>query len=378
MPARSVAYIYTFAFRYRNAFHARLREQLKLHDITYDFIFCGDPHFDSPRGDLEGPNWATSVRCTSIRIGPTRCRYQHALRAALSYDLIIIQQENALLLNYPVQLLARLFGRKVAFFGHGRNFQARNRRSLSERFKRLWITKVDWWFAYTEKSAEIVRKVGFPPDRITVFNNAIDTARIAAEIESLDPVQQAELRQTLLVGSENVGVYVGGLYPDKRVGFLLDAARRIRRQIPDFHLLVIGGGKDAALAEAAAKEFSWIHYLGPRFGQERTALVSLAKVHLMPGAVGLGILDAFAHGAPLATTDVPNHGPEIAYFEQDRNGVMTAAGDVDAYSEAIIRILRDAAWRKELQHGAASSIKNYSIEEMAQRFARGIRSALGV
>lgn len=372
---RSVAYIYPFAFQYRNPFHERLRERLAEHGVRYDFIYCGDPHFDGPRGDLIAPEWAIPVNCTSFKPRHARLRYQHALRRALGYDLVILQQENALLLNYPVQMLARLFGTKVAFFGHGRNFQARDRQSRAERFKRFWTSKVDWWFAYTGRSARIVAETGFPSDRITAFNNAIDTSAIAAEMAALPPDRVETLRRSLVENSHNVGVYVGALYPDKRLGFLIEAARAIRSRVPDFHLIVIGGGEDTPLAEAAAAELSWVHYLGPRFGAEKTELVALASVLLMPGLVGLAVLDSFAYGIPMVTTRFPYHSPEIDYLEDGVNGIVTD-DDVAVYGDAVCRVLTDAPFRDGLRAGAATAASTYTIEAMVERFADGVMRAL--
>jgi len=372
-----VAYVYPFAFHYRNDFHERVRAILAERTVDYHFIYCPDPRLDFPRGDLSAPTWATPVGCTSLKIGGTRLRYQHALRLALSKDLVIIQQENSLLLNYAVQVLAHARGAKVAFFGHGRNFQARRSDSAAEAFKRFWSKKADWWFAYTHRSAEIVAKLGFPADRITVFNNAIDTSDIRKQVQALDPNTQTALRQSLCAGSENIGVFVGGLYPEKRLCFLLEAAKLVRAKLPDFHLLIIGGGQDAALVKAAAQELSWVRYVGPKFGAEKTSLVSLAKVFLMPGLVGLAVLDSFAYGTPMVTTDFPYHSPEIDYLKDGQNGLIVE-NDPVAYAGAVIRVLRDAKLRGALQTGAADSLRLYTIEAMAHRFADGVLKALQV
>ena len=52
--------------------------------------------------------------------------------------------------------------------------------------KRIWATRCDWWFAYTETSREIVETYGFPRQRITVFHNAIDTSEIRRLVAQVD------------------------------------------------------------------------------------------------------------------------------------------------------------------------------------------------
>jgi glycosyltransferase involved in cell wall biosynthesis len=267
--------------------------------------------------------------------------------------------------------------KKVALFGHGRNFQAERPDVLRERFKRYWASKADWWFCYTERSADVVAGHGFPRGRITVFNNAIDTSAIGRELAAIDATAQERLRQRLFGGSRVIGLYLGGLYREKRIAFLLDAAAAVRREVPDFHLLVIGGGPQAELVATAAARHDWIRYVGPKFGAEKSHLASLARVQLMPGLVGLGILDSFAYGTPLVTTNVPFHSPEIAYLENGKNGMMVVdPEDVAGYAAAVVRVLTDDAHRAALQAGAAEALARYTIESMVGRFVDGVVEAL--
>jgi glycosyltransferase involved in cell wall biosynthesis len=372
-PAARVAYVYPFAFQYRAAFHEQLRAALAAEGIGYNVIACPDPRMAADRGDLVRLAWATETGCTKLRVSGRELRYQHALRVALAHDLIIVQQENGLLLNYPLQLLAPLLGKRVAFFGHGRNFQSRAPDGLRERFKRFWTRRVDWWFAYTSLSAEAVRAAGFPNERITVFNNTLDLAQIARERAAVSAERVAARRAAL--GSSNVGVFMGALYPDKRLGFLLEAAALVRRRVPDFQLLIAGGGVDAPLARAAAERHDWVHYLGPQFGVAKAELLALGRVLLIPGLVGLTAIDAFAYGLPLVTTAMPYHGPEIAYVESGRNGVIVP-DDVQLYADAVVALLTDEAARAKLLAGMAADLETYSMSRMVARFAEGVRQAL--
>ena len=135
--------------------------------------------------------------------------------------------------------------------------------------KRFWLTKVYWWFAYTNDVANIVAEVGFPRKRITVFNNAIDTSSIRLEMEQTSKEDLKSLREELGISSDNVGIFIGGMYKEKRVDFLIKAAVLIRQQIPDFELLLVGAGRDETIAIKAAAEHDFIHYTGPKFGREK-------------------------------------------------------------------------------------------------------------
>ncbi len=111
--------------------------------------------------------------------------------------------------------------------------------------------------------------------------------------------------------------------------------------------------------------------------KEKSLLVSLGRVLLMPGLVGLVVLDSFAYGLPMVTTDLPYHSPEIDYLIDGENGVMVKqAEDPNAYADAAVRVLLDQDFRDKLKAGGAAALETYSIEAMAERFADGVTKAL--
>lgn len=128
--------------------------------------------------------------------------------------------------------------------------------------------------------------------------------------------------------------------------------------------------------EQAAIESSWIHYLGPKFGEEKALLLKMSDCFLLPGCVGLGILDSFAAGLPMFTTRISFHGPEVEYLEHDLNGKITG-NSVKAYSESIIDVLCNPVLLNHLKAGARESANRYSIEGMVKNCRQGILKCVG-
>lgn len=288
-------------------------------------------------------------------------------------DLVVVMHENKLIYNLWLMSFGR--PRRLAFWGHGRNMQSDRPDGLRERFKRWTINKVDWWFAYTESSAALVTYSGFPRARTTVVDNAVDTREMTEFCRQVDAAERQRLRAEMGLENGPVGLYVGSLYKDKRLDFLLDAARRIRARVPGFQLLVVGAGPDQGLIEDAAREHRWIRYLGPLHGRQKANVLTLADVMLNPGLVGLGILDSFVSGSPMFTTDCGLHSPEISYMVSGENGVMTD-DDVIAYSGAVIATLNDPAALDRLKQGALATAPRYTVENMANRLCNGIMACI--
>ncbi len=371
-----VVYAYPPSNHYRVPFHIQLREELDRRGVTYRYVYARNPN-NLGKGDTLEIDWAEATTAR-FPLGPARKLIWHSLgQAARDADLLILQQENAILSNYFHMIRSRLGGPRIGLFGHGRNFQALDPESLGERWKRVWSRRVDWWFTYTERSARGIEAFGFAPSRITVFNNSIDLTTIQQQIASVDDTEVAKLRAALVQGSNHVGVYVGGIYAEKRIPFLIDCVDRVREIVPDFHFIVMGAGPEADLLKSAAADRPWLHYLGPKFNEEKALYLALSRVWLMPGLVGLAVLDSFAFETPMVTTDIPYHSPEIDYLEDGVNGVIVRdADDIEAYSNAVAKVLTDRAWHAKLVTGGREALSKYSIEAMVQRFADGVMSAL--
>jgi glycosyltransferase involved in cell wall biosynthesis len=236
---------------------------------------------------------------------------------------------------------------------------------------------VHWWFAYNDLSVGVVRDLGYPDDRITSVGNAIDTRALVERRTFIAVEELASIRSKLGLQSDHVAVYTGGLYANKRLGFLLDAAERIRKHVTDFELIVIGDGPDLRIVTEAAARNPWIHDVGPKNDRDKVPYWALSKLLLMPGGVGLVVLDSFALGVPMVTTDTHLHGPEIDYLKDGVNGLLIECGEsVETYADGVVALLRDESRLERLRQGALASAAEYTIEQMASNFADGVMRAL--
>jgi glycosyltransferase involved in cell wall biosynthesis len=167
------------------------------------------------------------------------------------------------------------------------------------------------------------------------------------------------------------------MYSDKRLPFLLEACQLIRQRVPDFEMIFMGAGVDVGLVTEAARWHSWMKFVGPKFDQDKVPYFMLSKLFLMPGVVGLAILDAFALGVPMVTTAVSGHGPEIDYLNDGRNGVMVQQAESPvAYAEAVTELLKNEEERQLLVAGCRAAAEVYTVENMVEKFATGVKQAL--
>lgn len=287
--------------------------------------------------------------------------------------LIIMMQENRLLSNYPWLFWRNRTNAKISYWGHGRNFQTDAPTGLREKWKQFLVGRVDWWFAYTQMTREIVLADGYPDQRITVLDNAIDNEAFHADLAAVTEADLLPLRQ--IYGAGPLGLFCGSLYPDKRIDFMIAAADRIRAEVPGFSLVVIGDGPSAEEVRVAAKTRPWLHPVGVKKGRDKAAWFKLAGVVLNPGAVGLHIVDSFCAGVPMVTTADARHGPEMAYLESGKNGLVVA-GEVAEYADAVVDLLQDRPRFEAMRSAALESASRYTLDNMVKNFCDGIERCL--
>jgi glycosyltransferase involved in cell wall biosynthesis len=356
--------------RYRVEFFSQICRRSAERDIDVQVVHGRAP---GTRGERTGGGTLPNASVIRNRYVPipgvkTEAVWQPALRKCLQADLVVVEQASRLLINYVLLFAERARGPKVAFWGHGRNLQAPPTR-MAERLKSRLATCPSWWFAYTPAVATGLVARGVEASRITVVGNTIDVVGLRREVE--------QCRAGTKTVSPAKCVYMGGLYPLKCLELLFRAADLIAERLPGFELHIAGAGEQRGDAERFAERRPWAHYWGPVEGEVRAGLLASSQLLLIPGLVGLVLLDSFAAGVPLVTTADATHSPEIEYLEDGVNGVIVPVGmGARGYASAVVQLLTDSDRREALSSGARNSARFHTLESAAERFVVGIAAAL--
>lgn len=374
---RTVSIVQRILPHYRLGFFERLHARLAGHGVHLRLCY-GQEHPGSRPGSIhyEG-TWVRRIRNRYLFNdgGDAGVVWQPCLRELAQSDLVIAEHAARLLINYPLAALSRLGGARLALWGHGTNLQGENRRGIASRMRHTMTQGAHWWFAYTELSARIVAGAGYPSERITVVNNAIDTEALGNQVFSTTSQQRAVLRHELGLTTGGTGIFCGRLVAEKRLDLLCEACEQIHRKRPWFRLLVVGDGPEERRLRSMADAAPWMRFVGPKYGAELALYLSVSDFLLMPGLVGLVIVDAFAAEVPLITTNHGRHSPEIAYLKHGENAVMTEV-DAAALAAEVVSLIDHPARLERLREGCRASASEYTLARMVDRFSSGVMSAL--
>jgi len=362
---KQVVVIQTSLTHYRIPFFQGLRETLLRQGINLRLLYGRSGRIEQSNSVLP---WAETFQRLP-RIGKLVCH--PVIRPLFDADLIIVEDATKHVTNYLAFLIKQFGNCRFALWGHGKNRQAERTDTFREHIKG-WIGKrCDWYFAYTAAVKNELIARGYDGRRITNVQNAI-----AGPTELPDKSANEALRQSLSIPSDSVVAnYCGRMYPIKQIGLLIEAAELVSKRLPTFRLVLGGSGVDQSIAANAARRHKFVDYLGPIFGSSKSALFGISHLTVMPGALGLGILDSFHYGLPPVVVRNRSHGPEIEYLQENVNGLLVNA-TAEGLAEGICKLANDAQLYSRLKQGCMASANQLTIANMVERFAGGVTDAL--
>lgn len=159
---------------------------------------------------------------------------------------------------------------------------------------------------------------------------------------------------------------------DKMDSYVMLADALLRLTHLPWQLSVVGDGPRAADVRAlfAGFDAERIVWHGEKSATEIADLLSGSSLYVWPGcgeAYGLAYLEAQAAGLPVIAQEIAGV-PEVVV--QGKTGLLTPPGDVDAYAQAIARLLTDDGERTRLADAARSFAgEERSLDRAAARLS---------
>lgn len=224
---------------------------------------------------------------------------------------------------------------------------------------------------------DLMQLMAVEPERVTVLYPGVEPR--------FRPVKEADMLAAVRARYDLPGRFILGLstvQPRKNFDGLIEAFRRLLArsadgpEIADLHL-VIAGGKGwmyedtLALVKRAGLE-GRVHFPGFVAEADLPALYCLAGAFAFPSwyeGFGLPVLEAMACGTPVVAADNSSL-PEVV----GEAGLLVDAGDPDALSEALGRLLRDEALQGRLFRAGLDQARCFTWEEAAQQLLHVYKS----
>jgi glycosyltransferase involved in cell wall biosynthesis len=217
-------------------------------------------------------------------------------------------------------------------------------------------------------SAKAVVEMGMPAAKVHVIPPGLDPVSRPPVPKSTGPVRLLS---------------VGTVIPRKGHALLVEALARLVDR--DWHLTIIGSLDPDPATASALKQAIEHHGLGDRIllaGEHPPDTLAeayrAADIFVLPSfheGYGMVYAEAMAHGLPIIATNagaIPETVPGTA-------GLLVPPGDIEALMEALGRLIRDSALRRDLGRAGAAyarGLPDWPIR--ARDFGRGIDMILKI
>jgi L-malate glycosyltransferase len=202
-------------------------------------------------------------------------------------------------------------------------------------------------------------RLGVRRESIVVVPSGIDVQRFAAVARLERDPWQLRQRGVWVVGT------VGELSREKNHAMLLDALGRVRRQLPDAHLLLVGDGPKRSALEQRVRLLGLadaVTFAG-RLDDVLPAYGAFDVFAFPSDTEGLGtaLLDAMSAGVPVVATaaggvlDIARHG---------ESALVVPPRDPEAFAGALVRLRQQPDLASHLVRTAREVAARYDIDRM--------------
>ena len=283
-------------------------------------------------------------------------------QGSLQSDLVVLEQATKNLDTYLILVLRKILGKPTALWGHGMTITERQGR-MQAALQRWMLRRADWFIGYTRDSESRALQNGAAAGRTSHVNNTIDAEGVARHKEDLLPDPGYEGRW--------VALYIGGLDPSKRIHELLQIAKNVYERDKRFLLVVAGTGILESVVLDASHE-PWLKFVGRVDDAGKARWGHGASILLVPGRVGLVVIDSFTLGLPIVTSRDSDHAPEFEYLDNE-NSVVTNDAEI---VEVIIRLMQNDSMLLALQTAASADADKYSLDAMVSAFRSAVEQSM--
>ncbi|MBN2139321.1 MAG: glycosyltransferase family 4 protein [Sedimentisphaerales bacterium] len=286
------------------------------------------------------------------------------LRLCKQYEIDILVAH----LSKPIIacLLAAFFCKcKLIIYEHGPIFETGPQYTLYRLILRLLWRRAAAFVAVSNYIADYLqRRIGIPPDRIKVINNAVN-------LEQFSPhrIPPKKIRAKLGIADSDIIVgYVGRLDYLKGPDLLVEAAASLLRKSQRYLFLFVGDGPLRNKLEQSAQQLGIhdrIKFLG--FREDVPEIMSTFDLAVVPSrreSFGIACLELMSMRIPVISSGA---GGMSEYITNEQTGLLLKENTPDEICRAVEQLTDDRQLRQQLIEAGSKLVQRFGIEEYARK-----------
>jgi len=199
------------------------------------------------------------------------------------------------------------------------------------------------------------------PGHYQVVPNGVDTERFSPDVEPIEEFCDGKL---------NI-LFVGRLEKRKGAGYLLKAYERVKQEIPNSRLIIVGAGillKTQYKLLIEQKGLKDVVFTGFVPADELPRYYKTAHVFCSPAtgweSFGIVLLEAMAVGTPIVASDIEGY---ANLMTDGVEGLLVPPRKADRIAEALISLLNDEPLRRWMASNGIATAAKYDWGQVAKQ-----------
>ncbi|MFO8143684.1 MAG: glycosyltransferase family 4 protein [Dehalococcoidales bacterium] len=240
---------------------------------------------------------------------------------------------------------------------------------LSPFFFKRWFSKLDGKIAVSRPAMEFVSK--HYPAEYSIIPNGIDTGHFHPGVK---PVEE------YLDGKMNI-LFVGRLEPRKGADYLLKAYQRVKREIPETRLIIVGPGTNLRYRYermVKRKGIKDVVFVGYSSYTELPRYYKTADVYCAPAtgweSFGIVLLEAMAVGTPVVASNIAGYASILGDGEE---GILVPPKDDEQLARSLVYLLRNDSLREEMGVKGIRKASGYDWKKVSRSVLGYYNKVLG-
>jgi phosphatidylinositol alpha-mannosyltransferase len=222
-----------------------------------------------------------------------------------------------------------------------------------------WFRKLDGKIAVSPPAREYVSK--YFPGEYTIIPNGVDTKYFSPDAL---PIEE------FIDGKLNI-LFIGRLEKRKGLDYLLEAYKRVKLEMPNSRLIVVGPGirlrhkYEKRVRRSGIKDVVFVGYASYR---DLPRYYKTADIVCCPAigweSFGIVLIEAMAVGKPVVASNIEGY---ASVLTDGVEGLLAPPKNAEKLAEALISLMSDESLRRQLGANGWRRATEYSWENVAQR-----------
>jgi glycosyltransferase involved in cell wall biosynthesis len=291
------------------------------------------------------------------------------------YTHYLITGESGGIVNWLIQIYAKLTNKKVFLWCHG--IHAPIQLKKTRLIYKLFFTHVDGIFLYSSYSIPFMVALGCKKERLFIIHNSLDT-KIQTKLFEKPPV--SNIYYSHFQNKQPIAIYIGRIQKRKKIDQLLKAIALCKKKGEIINVVIVGSIEDDdKLCELPCQldiaDQVWLY--GPCYNEILLAeLLFNANVSVCPAAIGLSCIHSLSYGTPVITNDdFENQMPEHEAIINRETGSFFQKDNIENLSDQILYWTKKSIPEREMIRNQARQtiLEEWSVDYQINMFTSVIK-----